>query len=131
MKKFDQINKYMDGNKTVPVQKTTSIDFLPVSKFLYHHHNKYDHGVVIKFFEANNIILKNFYSAGKCDQECTTCGNNDWLVWQNEFMYYDTLNKCFIQTEDDEELEPSSELAEIDFAVHICARCGAWSTFIL
>ena len=46
-------------------------------------------------------------------------------------MYYDTLNKCFIKTEDDEELETSPELEEIDFAVYVCHECGAWSTCIV
>ena len=31
---------------------------------------------------------------------------------------------------DDEELEDSPELEQIDFAVYICSECGAWSTII-
>ena len=130
MKKFDKINKYMNGNKSKPIERVSSIDFLPVSKFLYHADKSYDHETIIKFFTTNNIILKKFYSARECDKECTGCGKNDWLTWQNEFMYYDTLNNCFINTEDDEELETSPELEEIDFAVHVCSECGAWSTLI-
>ena len=130
MKKFEQINKHMDANKIKPIQEIIVIDFLPVSKFLYHNNKSYDHKTIVNFFEDNHIILKNFYRGGEFDKECKTCGKKNWLVWQNEFMYYDTRNKCFIKTEDDEELEGSPELEEIDFAVYVCLKCGAWLTDI-
>ncbi len=63
-------------------------------------------------------------------KKCTVCAKNDWLVWRNDFMYYDTLNKCLINVEDDEELEDSPELEQIDFAVYVCPECGTWSTVI-
>jgi len=130
VKKFEQIKKHMDGNKNKTIQEISSIIFLPVSKFLCHNNKSYDHETIMKFFNTNNIILKNFDSIGKGTEKCTVCGKNDWLIWHNEFMYYDTLNNCFITTEDDEELEASPELEEIDFAVHVCRECGAWSTVI-
>jgi|GEM_PF-1686540 len=130
MKKFEQINKHMNNNKIKPINKKTTIDFLPVSKFLHHTDKSYDYEVIIKFFASNNITLKDFYSVSECDKKCTVCTKNDWLVWRNDFMYYDTLNKCFINVEDDEELEDSTELEQIDFAVYVCPECGAWSTFI-
>lgn len=130
MKKFDQIKKYMDGNKSKPVEKVATIDFLPASKFLYHTDKSYDHETIIKFFSGNNIKLKDFYRVVEGDKACTVCGKNHWLIWRDEFMYYDNLNHCFINTEDDEELEASPELEEIDFAVYICPECGAWSTLI-
>jgi len=83
MKKFDQINKHMNANKTKPINK-----------------------------------------------KCTVCAKNDWLVWRNDFMYYDTLNKCLISVEDDEELEEAPKLEQIDFALYVCPECGAWSTSI-
>ena len=130
MKKFDKINKYMSSNKTKPILKKTTIDFLPVSKFLHHTDKSYDYEAIIKFFASNNITLKNFYSVAAYDEKCTACAQNDWLVWRNDFMYYDTLNKCFINVEDDEELEDSPELEQIDFAIYSCNKCGAWSTSI-
>lgn len=130
MKKFEQIQKYMDSNKSKPIEETPSIDFLPANKFLYHADKNYAYETIIKFFAANHILLKDFYSIGKVEKDCTGCGKNKWLVWRNEFMYYDTLNKCFINIEDDEELEPSPELEEIDFAVYVCSQCGVWSTSI-
>jgi len=130
MKNFEQINKYMNANKTKPINKKSTIDFLPVSKFLHHTDKSYDYEVIVKFFASNNITLKDFYSVSECDEKCTVCAKNDWIVWRNDFMYYDTLNKCLIHVEDDEELEDSPELEQIDFAVYVCSECGAWSTFI-
>jgi hypothetical protein len=129
MKKFEQINKHMTPNKTEPINKKATIDFLPVSKFLYHIGKNYNDEVIVKFFASNNITVKDFYRVGACDKACI-CGKNDWLVWRNDFMYYDILNKCFINVEDDEELEDSPELEQIDFAVYVCPECGAWSTLI-
>ena len=130
MKKFEQINQYMDANKSKVIHKKATIDFLPVSKLLDHKDKSYDHKVIVKFFANNNITLEEFNWIGACDEKCTVCGKNDWLVWRNDFMYYDTLNKCLINVEDDEELEDSPELEQIDFAVYICSECGAWSTII-
>ncbi|AIF51008.1 hypothetical protein [Pelosinus sp. UFO1] len=129
MKKFEQINKHMNANKTEPINKKSTIDFLPVSKFLHHIGKSYDDEVIVKFFASNNITLKDFYRVGACDEVCV-CGKNDRLVWRNDFMYYDILNKCLINVEDDEELEDSPELEQIDFAVYVCPECGAWSTLI-
>jgi len=130
VKKFDKINKYMEGNKGKPIQEKVLIDFLPANKFLYHTGKSYAYETIVHFFESNEIILKNFYRARKCNEACTGCGKNDWFIWRNEFMYYDTLNHCLISTEDDEELEDAPELEEIDFAVHVCPECGAWFTVI-
>lgn len=130
MKKFEQINKHMNANKTKPINKKSTIDFLPVSKFLHHTGKNYDYEVIVKFFASNNITIKDFYSVNACDKRCTACAKNDWLVWRNDFMYYDTLNKCLINVEDDEELEDSPELEQIDFTVYVCPECGAWSTSI-
>ena len=130
MKKFDQINKHMNANKIKPIKKESIIDFLPVSKFLHHTKKSYDYEVIVKFFSNNNITLKNFDNVRESDEKCAACAKNDWLVWRNDFMYYDTLNKCLINVEDDEELEDSPELEQIDFAVYVCSECGAWSTFI-
>ena len=130
MKKFDKINKHMNPNKAKPINKKSTIDFLPASKFLQHTGESYEYEVIVKFFASNHITLNDFYSAGARDEKCIVCGKNDWLVWRNDFMYYDTLNKCLINVADDEELEDSPELEEIDFAVYICPECGAWSTFI-
>lgn len=130
MKKFDQINKHMNANKTKPINKKSTIDFLPVSKFLQHTKKSYDYEVIVKFFANNHITIKDFYSVDACDKKCTVCAKNDWLVWRNDFMYYDTLNKCLISVEDDEELEEAPELEQIDFAVYVCPECGAWSTSI-
>ncbi|MBP2627517.1 MAG: hypothetical protein H6Q68_2228 [Firmicutes bacterium] len=130
MKKFDQINKHMNTNKIKPINKKSTIDFLSVSKFLHHTDKSYDYEVVVKFFASNNITIKDFYSVGACGEKCTVCAKNDWLAWRNDFMYYDTLNKCLINVEDDEELEDSPDLEQIDFAVYVCTECGAWSTFI-
>ena len=131
MKNFEKINKHMNANKTKPINKKSTIDFLPISKFLHHTDKSYDYEVIVKFFAKNNITLKDFYSVSKGNEKCTVCAKNDWLVWRNDFMYYDTLNKCLINVEDDEELEDSPELEQIDFAVHVCPECGAWSTSIL
>ena len=130
MKKFEQINKHMNTNKIKPINKKTTIDFLPESKFLQHTGKRYDYEVIVKFFASNKITLKDFDSVGACDKKCTACAKNDWLAWRNDFMYYDTLNKCLINVEDDEELEDSPELEQIDFAVYVCPACGAWSTSI-
>jgi hypothetical protein len=129
MKKFDKINKYMESNKSAPIQKKIAIDFLPENKFLYHKDKKYDYPMITKFFSTNRITLNAFKNIGKCDKECS-CGKNNWRIWQNDFMYYDILNKCFINVEDDEELEESPEIEEINFAVYVCTGCGAWSTHI-
>ena len=130
MKNFEQINKHMNANKTKPINKRLTIDFLPVSKFLHHTDKSYDYEVIVKFFASNNITLKDFHSVSECDEKCTVCAKKEWLVWRNDFMYYDTLNKCLINVEDDEEIEESPELKQIDFAVYVCSECGAWSTFI-
>lgn len=128
MKKFEQINNYMNHNKTKPVHEKRIVDFLPVSKFLQHDKKSYDHKVLEKFFSSNGIALKNFYKEDLGGVTCPICGKKDWLVWRNDFMYYDILNKCLINVEDDEELEESPELEEIDLSVSVCAECGAWST---
>lgn len=130
MKKFDNINKHMNANKTKPINKKSTIDFLPASKFIQDTDKKYDYEVIVKFFASNNIALKDFKSASAYDEKCTVCTKSDWLVWRNDFMYYDTLNKCLINVGDDEELEDSPELEEIDFAVYVCRECGAWLTVI-
>ena len=130
MKNFEQINKHMNANKTKLINKKSTIDFLPVSKFLHHTDKSYDYEVIVKFFASNNITLKDFHSVSECAEKCTVCAKKEWLVWRNDFMYYDTLNKCLINVEDDEEIEDSPELKQIDFAVYICSECGAWSTFI-
>ncbi|WP_378957187.1 hypothetical protein [Pelosinus sp. sgz500959] len=130
MKKFEQINKYMNPSKPKPVNKKSTIDFLPVSKFLQHTEKSYDYEVIVKFFASNHITIKDFYSDASYDEKCTVCAKKNWLVWRNDFMYYDTLNKCLINVDDDEELEDSPELEQIDFAVYVCSECGAWSTFI-
>ena len=120
----------MEGNKNTPIQEKVVVNFLPASKFLYHKEKSYDQTSIEKFFQTHKIALKDFYNGGKCDEKCTVCGKNHWLIWQNEFMYYDALNQSFIKTEDDEELEEAPGLEEIDFAVRVCAGCGAWATFI-
>ncbi len=131
MKKFEQINKHMSPSKTKPIHKTkpTTIDFLPISTSLPGKGKSYDYEVIVKFFIQNHITLKDFKNSNVRDQECI-CGKNNWLVWRNDFMYYDTLNKCLINVDDDEELEDSPELEQIDFAVYVCPECGTWSTVI-
>jgi len=130
MKKFEQINKYMSASNNKPINKKATIDFLPVRNFLGHIGKSYDYEVIVELFAEHHITIKDFHSVGIYDEKCTICGKNDWLVWRNDFMYYDTLNKCFINVEDDEELEDSPDLEEVDFAVYICSECGAWSTVV-
>jgi len=130
MKNFEQINKHMNANKSKPINEKPTINFLLASKFLHHTDKKYDYEIIVELFYSNNITLEDFYNVGACDEKCTTCGKNDWLAWRNDFMYYDTLNKCLINVEDDEELEDSPELEQIDFAIYVCSGCGAWSTSI-
>ena len=127
MKKFEQINKHMNPNKTKTIHKKATIDFLPISNFLHSKGKRYDYEVIVNFFATNHITLKDFRNINTYDQNCV-CGKNNWLVWRNDFMYYDTLNKCLINVEDDEELEDSPELEQIDFAVYVCPECGAWLT---
>jgi len=130
MKNFDQINKHMNANKSKPINKRATIDFLPAGKFLHHTDENYDYEAIVKFFASNNITLKKFNSVSECNKKCTACGKSEWLGWRNDFMYYDKLNKCFINVEDDEELEDSPELEQIEFAVYVCSGCGAWLTSI-
>lgn len=104
-------------------------EFLKAEGFVEHLAGDYDIDMILQFFKNYKLTIDKFDYVGKCDGDCSDCGNNKFFMWREEILY-DEDNQKFYMIEDTEIEFVKNTLDTLDFAIYICDKCGTWATYI-